>query len=345
MRELTFLFSKLKVTAKRSKLPHRTFTATPGLHAPMAVTRVPSLTRLASAQLTELEPKELQMGIFDWAGTTLDAHCLAPVDILIAVFKKQGIAIFPAEARMHMGLPKDEHCRKIFKLPTVTSQFLASKKRLPNEEDVQKLYADFPLIEAEILQKYSKLIPGAKEAVQALRKMGLKIGSTTGYPERMLNILKPLAKEQGYDPDWSVASDSEKNFGRPNPHMIFEIMRKLNVNLPGTVFKVDDAPVGIGEILSAGGWGIGMYGYGNGTGIESLEQLSSMPKSELEARQENAKKVLLLSGAHYVIKGPEALLEVVEDINERMAVGESPISELISEKQKPIFLYPRARAF
>ena len=75
----------------------------------------------------------------------------------------------------------------------------------------------------DCLQKYSKLIPGAAATVQTLRtKYDLKIGSTTGFTEEMVDILLSDAALQGYKPDSSVAGDTVKNGARPNPHMVYK---------------------------------------------------------------------------------------------------------------------------
>ena len=54
------------------------------------------------------------------------------------------------------------------------------------------------------------------------------------------------------------------------------------------------------------------------------EQLKVMPKAELDAKVEAARKKLYQSGAHYVIDTISDLPEVVDHINERLAMGLSP---------------------
>ena len=49
-----------------------------------------------------------------------------------------------------------------------------------------------------------------------------------------------------------------------------------------------------------------------------------MPKAELEAKVEAARKKLYQSGAHYVIDTISDLPEVVDKINDRLAMGLSP---------------------
>ena len=45
-----------------------------------------------------------QAVIFDWAGTTIDYGCFAPLEGFIEVFEKRGIQVTHDEARKPMGL-------------------------------------------------------------------------------------------------------------------------------------------------------------------------------------------------------------------------------------------------
>lgn len=53
----------------------------------------------------------LQAIIFDWAGTTVDYGCFAPVSVFIKLFQQRGVAISIAQARAPMGLEKRDHIR------------------------------------------------------------------------------------------------------------------------------------------------------------------------------------------------------------------------------------------
>ena len=61
-----------------------------------------------------------------------------------------------------------------------------------------------------------------------------------------MNIIIPIAKEQGFSPD-SVVCSSDVPEGRPAPWMIFEAAKQLKVYPPSTWVKVDDTLVGIQE--------------------------------------------------------------------------------------------------
>ena len=71
------------------------------------------------------------------------------------------------------------------------------------------------------LIEYTNPIPEVVETVQTLRSQGLKIGSTTGYTQTMMDVVVPNALKKGYGPDFYITPDSTNSFGRPFPYMIY----------------------------------------------------------------------------------------------------------------------------
>jgi len=59
--------------------------------------------------------KQIRGVILDWAGTTVDYGCFAPLNVFLSVFSKHGLDISIDEARAPMGLPKIDHIREIIK--------------------------------------------------------------------------------------------------------------------------------------------------------------------------------------------------------------------------------------
>ncbi|MDG0958814.1 phosphonoacetaldehyde hydrolase, partial [Bacillus paranthracis] len=54
---------------------------------------------------------KIEAVIFDWAGTTVDYGCFAPLEVFIKIFRKRGVKITDEEARKPMGLLKIDHVR------------------------------------------------------------------------------------------------------------------------------------------------------------------------------------------------------------------------------------------
>ncbi len=156
--------------------------------------------------------------IFDWAGTTVDYGSFAPVMALTRIFAQREITITPQQARMPMGLHKRDHIRAIAQLAAVAQQWHDVYGRPCSEADVESLYQELTPIQEQTIATYADLIPGVVETMHACRSRGMKIGSTTGYNQRMMAALVPLAARQGYQPDALVCPD-EVAAGRPAPWM------------------------------------------------------------------------------------------------------------------------------
>lgn len=131
--------------------------------------------------------------ILDWAGTTVDFGCFAPVNVFVDIFKHAGINVTMEEARAPMGMLKIDHIRAMLSMPRI-SKLWEEQYGVPfNEQDVEKLYAEFEPALLASLSEYTDPIPEVIETVQVLRNQGLKIGSTTGYTDSMMDVVIPNA--------------------------------------------------------------------------------------------------------------------------------------------------------
>ena len=171
--------------------------------------------------------------ILDWAGTTVDFGCFAPVNVFIDIFKHAGVDVTMEEARAPMGLLKIDHIRAMLSMPRISHLWKERFGREFNEQDVEKLYAEFEPALMSSLAEYTDLIPEVMEAVQTLRSQGLKIGSTTGYTQSMMDVVVPNAHKKGYSPDFYITPDGTNSLGRPYPYMIYRNMEALNYQHPG----------------------------------------------------------------------------------------------------------------
>ena len=107
--------------------------------------------------------------IFDWAGTTMDYGCIAPAVVFRSIFEKYGVPISMEEARKPMGAHKKVHIRKITEIPEVRERWNVKYGRYPNEEDVEKMFADFVPEQMKVLVDYADLIPGTVAVVNSLK--------------------------------------------------------------------------------------------------------------------------------------------------------------------------------
>ncbi len=262
--------------------------------------------------------------VLDWSGTTADAYVLAPAVVFAEVFKKHGVEISMREARGPMGLRKDLHIKALTEEPEIAARWKGVHGTAPGQAEVDAMFADFVPMQLDCLRDYTTLLPHVAEVTQKLQKEGIKIGSTTGFVRSMVDILEADAKKQGYTPDASVAGDDVEHGARPRPFMVYRNLDLMDVHPIQSVVKVDDTVSGVGEALEAGCWGVGIARYSNYMDIDSLEVAASLPPEEMERRCALTREILRKAGAHYVIDTFDQLPEVIEDVNERLARGETP---------------------
>ncbi|MBX9602156.1 MAG: phosphonoacetaldehyde hydrolase [Bryobacteraceae bacterium] len=252
---------------------------------------------------------KLEVVVLDWAGTTVDYGCQAPIAALRETFARHGIDITPAEARRAMGLPKKEHLREI-----------AAARGM--DLDVDALNAEFEPIQLSILESHSDVIPGAPEAAERFRARGLKIGSTTGYTRAMLRVVMRMAEARNFRPDFTVTPE-EAGGGRPFPWMAWRNLLELRAGSARQCVKIGDTISDIEEGRNAGMWTIAVARTGNETGLSEIE-LTAMEGGDREAAITAAKNRLLAAGAHYAVNSVAECDAVLEEIEERLSRGERP---------------------
>lgn len=264
----------------------------------------------------------LRAVVFDWCGTTIDFGCKAPTRVFMEAYAAAGVEITEAEAREPMGRPKRDHVAAIFAMDRVREAWKAAKGNYPGEEAIDQVYEQFVPLQAKVIGAYTQPIPGTLEVVDKCRQMGLKVGSNTGYPRAIMDVVLPGSAREGYEPDCCICADDVPS-ARPAPLMLYAAMIAMDVWPASAVVKVDDTVPGIHEGLNAGSWAVGLALTGNETGLdlEELEALSPEERGEVSAK---AHEKLKQAGAHYVIDGIWDLPDVLKDINERLARGESP---------------------
>lgn len=273
------------------------------------------------AQFTYRGP--VRLVVLDWAGTTVDHGCFAPVAPFVETLHRHGISITDDQARGPMGLEKRDHLRALFRLPEVTRQWQQQHRREWTEEDVGRLFEhEFMPLQLECVARHSRLISGLKDTVNWLRQHEVKIGTTTGYFPEAAKRCWAAAREQGYEPDLNL-SPGDVPAARPAPWMVYRIMERLGVYPASAVIKVGDTLPDIGEGLSAGVWTVAVARTGSDIGLTE-EQWHALTEAEQEKRLNPVRNRFLAAGAHYVIDSIADLPDVICQIEERVAEGERP---------------------
>jgi phosphonoacetaldehyde hydrolase len=264
----------------------------------------------------------LKAVLLDWAGTTLDYGCFAPVAVFMEVYKRKGVEITIEEARAPMGAHKLVHIAAISKNESVAQRWETVHGRKPNDCDVEEMFHEFTPLQLACLGDYADLIPGTLEAVAEFRRRGLKIGSTTGYTQEMMDVLVAEAARRGYTPDATVCV-TQVPAGRPHPYMCLQNAIQLQTYPMEAFVKIGDTLPDIAEGLNAGMWTIGLAKTGNELGLTE-KQAAMLDPEILDARVARAYQRMSQMGAHYVVDGISDVMPALDDINRRLARGERP---------------------
>jgi phosphonoacetaldehyde hydrolase len=260
--------------------------------------------------------------LLDWAGTTMDHGCMAPAVVFVEVFKRKDVPISVEEARVPMGAHKRVHIQRITELPSVRERWIKTHGRPPSDRDVEDMFQAFIPLQLACLGDYSQLIPGALDAVKAMRARGYRIGSTTGYTTEMTKINLADGARQGYVPDSTVCAD-QVPAGRPFPHMCLQNAINLNVTAIPACVKIDDTVPGVEEGLNAGMWSIGLAMSGNEVGLP-YDAMMALPEAERAAKRQRAYTRMYQVGAHYVVDSIADVMPILDDIEARLRRGEQP---------------------
>lgn len=264
----------------------------------------------------------LRAAILDWAGTVVDYGCQAPTSTFIEAFAAYGVPVTVAQARAPMGMAKRAHIQAITQMPEVAAAWEARQSRPVSEADIDALYERFLPLQMAMVEKHSELIPGALSAVIAMRSRGLKIGSTTGYPRVVMDVVVRAAAAQGYVPDSIVCGD-DTPMGRPGPFPAMRALIDMAVFPVEAVVKIGDTVADVEEGLNGGMWTIGLTITGNevGLGLDEWRALDATAQARL---RQAATQKLASAGAHYVADAVADVTPILDDIEARLARGERP---------------------
>lgn len=264
----------------------------------------------------------VQAVILDWAGTTVDFGCFAPVECIVEVFGLRGVEVSVQEARGSMGLGKRDHLLALLKSPAVTWRWAEATGAAPRAADVESLFDDLEPALVEAAARRSTPVRGVRELCDALRARGAAIGTTTGYSTRVMAALAAEAAREGYMPD-VVVTPGDVPAGRPAPFMCYLAAARMGAFPLWQMVKIGDTPADMHEGANAGMWCIGLTESGNEVGMAEHE-LGAMPPLDRQAIVQAATQRLRAAGAHYVAAGPWDCLTLIEEIDARICRGERP---------------------
>ena len=251
--------------------------------------------------------------VFDWAGTTVDYGCFAPVQAFMEAFKAAGVEPTMEETRAPMGMLKIDHIRTMLHMERIEAEWTRIHGAAPTEDDVHALYEPYEERLLSILHNFADPKPGVLDAVAELRAMGVKIGSTTGYNDKMMAIVAPAAQEAGYAPDFMITPDSVGGKGRPFPYMMFRNMEALGAASVDEVVKVGDTVSDVLEGLAAGVFTVAVV-EGSSEMAMTQEEFEALDANAQDEACERVAAKFRAAGAHAVIRTMAELPALVRQL-------------------------------
>ena len=247
--------------------------------------------------------KIIKAVIFDWAGTTIDYGCFAPVQGFIDGFESVGIDITNEMIRQPMGLPKLEHVKAI-------SAMLETPL---NEDEIQQVYEIFEISLLVNLDNYCEINDYVLETIKELKERSIHIGSTTGYTAAMIEKILPRIRAQGYEPEYWITPEQVSK-ARPYPYMIWSNMMHFEISDPKEVIKIGDTIVDIEEGKNADCWTVGIIMGSSLLGLSKIE-VEKLSEADLKNEMERVRAVYYQAGADYIIDDLSDLPSVIDKIN------------------------------
>lgn len=264
----------------------------------------------------------VQAVIFDLSGTVIDFGSRGPVVAFVELFRRHGVMVTEAEARLPMGSRKWDHIWSVLNNPVVTPRWIAAHGQPPTKEDVDRIYPEFTNLQLEVLASHCEVLDGIPQLCQQLKERNIRYATTTGFESNMMPPVLASAQQGGFDPEIFMTPDLVGG-GRPAPWMIYHAARHMGLYPLHTFVKIGDTPIDIEEAKAAGCWAVSVVDTGNEIGL-SQQALSELPDTERELRIAAATHKFFSLGAHYVIAASTYLPQVIDDINRRLSYGERP---------------------
>ena len=252
-----------------------------------------------------------ELVILDWAGTLVDFGCRAPMVAFLEAFEACAVPIDEALARKPMGAHKRDHVREILTDADVIERVRTSCDRNIDDAFIDEIYAAFTRRLLQVLPDHAEPIPGAVATLLWLRQRNIAVGTTTCYTRAMMDVLEPMARAAGIQPDVVVCAD-EVPQGRPAPWACFRIAERLARFPLRHAVKVGDTPADIAEGLNAGMQVVAISETGNEVGLTEA-QLDQLPPGERRQRVAMAETRLVAAGATTVLRSVAELPAWLEE--------------------------------
>lgn len=257
----------------------------------------------------------IRLAVFDLGGTIVDKYSLSPFISLKQAFKNKRINVNNNLIYKDMGMDKHEHIGEILNDKYTRKIWFKLYGEYPNSSSVMSVYDEFIKYQMDEGIKNIDILPETKNTINWLKANNIKTGVTTGFSRPIMNAIKEKLIDDDIHIDKYVSSTCLGKPGRPNPHMMNEIINSLSIADRKRVIKVDDTVIGIEEGKNAGAITVGVAKYSTNMKMTEYNQDKNMSKEEYVERLKNSREALWEANPDYVIDSLDELPRVIKHIN------------------------------
>jgi phosphonoacetaldehyde hydrolase len=257
----------------------------------------------------------IRLCVFDLGGTIVDKYSLSPFISLKQAFKRKRINVNNNLIYKDMGMNKYEHIEEILNDKYTRRIWFKLYGEYPNSSSVMSVYDEFIKYQMKEGISNIEILPETKKCIQWLGQNSISTGVTTGFSRPIMSAIKEKLLDEDIHIDKYVSSTCLGKPGRPNPHMMNEIINSLSIADRKRVVKVDDTCVGIDEGKNAGTLTIGVAKWSTNMKMTDYSQEKNMSKEEYVERLKNSREELWKANPDYVIDDLNQLPKIIKHIN------------------------------
>ena len=257
----------------------------------------------------------IRLAVFDLGGTIVDKYSLSPFISLKHAFKNKGIKIPNKLIFKDMGKSKLEHINDILNDKDINKLWFDKYGHVPNKNTSEEIFNEFNQYQMKEGIKHIDILPETKGCINWLNDNKINIGVTTGFNKPIMSAIRDKLIKNDIIIDKYVSSTCLGMPGRPEPHMINDIMKIYPLLDPKNVIKIDDTGVGIKEGQNAGCITIGVARWSTNMKMKSYEEENNIIKEEYIEKLKESRKILFDSNPDYVINSLCEIPNIIKHIN------------------------------
>jgi len=257
----------------------------------------------------------IRLAVFDLGGTIVDRYSLSSFIALKYAFKRKRINVHNNLIYKDMGINKRKHIEGILNNKYIKRNWFKLYGQYPTSSSVMSVYDEFITYQIGEGIKNIEILPETKKCIQWLKDNNISTGVTTEFSRPIMSALREKLIDEDIHLDKYVSSTCLGKPGRPNPHMMSEIINSLSISNPQRVIKIDDTCVGLLEGKNAGALTIGVAKWSKNMKMTEYNQEKNMTKEEYVERLKNSREALWSANPDYVIDSLDELPRIINHIN------------------------------